>query len=675
MEPPVSDQYFHFTIGPVQGFVAQARRTRDFWAGSFLLSWLAGVAMSAVKKQNGEIQFPVPPENYLDWIQGQHQGEKPPRQGAIPNRFKSTCAKVPADFKPELVVSAIQDAWIALADHVWKGDKLEKFATPSTRAIWDRQHANFWEVSWAITENEKETSLLDQRKNWRNHGFTQHEPGVKCMVMDGWQELSGQARPGSELKAFWRALREGGASGMASDLGLGEQLCALAYVKRRFTRHFASFETTLPNSELKLKGWKLSHGMPSVSYMAAVHWLEKLVNSGSDSEVEKLLGFARDVAHERVEWDTEIQCLRQAADERQWHANNPKRQLLALDGQLFFRHVQEQPKAYGYDAERTKRFATELGDFCKGHELPSAPSPYYAILLMDGDSLGVHMSDLNKQKSISAALNAFTGGVPDIVEKHNGCLIYAGGDDVLAILPLEDVLGCAAAVRAHYLNSFETQEPKIPSTISAAVAFAHVKTPLGMVLADLHPLLDDVAKDGSGRDSVAVRVWKTSGQVLQWAQPWKIALHDGEHRADGGLEVETLARLFAKDGSTGSDLDGRFSNKFFFKIEERLAVLADPRLLKDKDKDRRAAPVLDYEQLLDLLAVDFWHSDTNRQRVSLARAREHIEPLLTQCQPRERVMKEGKELPVAQWKYHELATDGALLVRFLATKGMEGDGQ
>ncbi len=34
-----------FTLGPVQGFVAQARRTRDFWAGSFLLSYLTGKAM------------------------------------------------------------------------------------------------------------------------------------------------------------------------------------------------------------------------------------------------------------------------------------------------------------------------------------------------------------------------------------------------------------------------------------------------------------------------------------------------------------------------------------------------------------------------------------------------------------------------------------------------------
>ncbi|MCB1813240.1 MAG: hypothetical protein KDK04_16180, partial [Candidatus Competibacteraceae bacterium] len=44
-------KHFQFTLGPVQGFVAQARRTRDFWAGSFILSWLSGVAMRAVQAQ------------------------------------------------------------------------------------------------------------------------------------------------------------------------------------------------------------------------------------------------------------------------------------------------------------------------------------------------------------------------------------------------------------------------------------------------------------------------------------------------------------------------------------------------------------------------------------------------------------------------------------------------
>ena len=43
----------HFTLGPVQGFVSQARRTRDLWAGSFLLSYLSGHAMKAVLDAEG----------------------------------------------------------------------------------------------------------------------------------------------------------------------------------------------------------------------------------------------------------------------------------------------------------------------------------------------------------------------------------------------------------------------------------------------------------------------------------------------------------------------------------------------------------------------------------------------------------------------------------------------
>src|SRR5262245_45152117 len=37
----------HFHLGPVQSFIAEARRTRDIWAGSFLLSWLTAHALSA----------------------------------------------------------------------------------------------------------------------------------------------------------------------------------------------------------------------------------------------------------------------------------------------------------------------------------------------------------------------------------------------------------------------------------------------------------------------------------------------------------------------------------------------------------------------------------------------------------------------------------------------------
>ena len=225
-------KFFHFTIGPVQGFVAQSRRTRDFWAGSFLLSWLAGVAMAEIKRQGGEISFPVPPDAYLDWITNGTGSGRAPRQGAIPNRFKAFQAKVPADFDGALVATCVREAWIKLAEHVWLHDKLAAVATPPTRQIWDRQHANFWDISWAITANENESSLMDQRKNWRSHYAAQGEPGVKCMVMEGWQELSGSDRPGKQGDHFWKAVRVG----KLTDIGEGEQLCALAYLKLIFNK-------------------------------------------------------------------------------------------------------------------------------------------------------------------------------------------------------------------------------------------------------------------------------------------------------------------------------------------------------------------------------------------------------------------------------------------------------
>jgi CRISPR-associated protein Cmr2 len=187
----MKQQYFHFTLGPVQSFVAQARRTRDFWAGSFLLSWLSAVAMKAVIEQQGEIIFPKVSDNYLDWLEnkGQHPA---PQQGCVPNRFKGGWAQVPEDFNPEQVVASIQQAWAALAEQVWKQDLAHCSGT--TRDIWDRQVTQFWEISWALSDNDTESNLLDRRKNWRSY-LPPEEAGVKCMMMDGWQELSGIATP------------------------------------------------------------------------------------------------------------------------------------------------------------------------------------------------------------------------------------------------------------------------------------------------------------------------------------------------------------------------------------------------------------------------------------------------------------------------------------------------
>lgn len=654
----MAHNYFHFTLGPVQGFVAQARRTRDFWAGSFLLSWLSGVAIAEIQRQHGEVEFPIPSTDYIDWIAGKKTKGDAPRQGGIPNRFKAFTAKVPADFKGELLAKTVRDAWLALASRVWKEDKLDTFANEQTKVIWQRQHANFWEISWALTDDKNASALLDQRKNWRSH-YAQPEPGVKCMVMDGWQEMSGAQTPGllakgnpTILQMFWHDLRNFGPKSMKTDLAVDEHLCAIAYVKRRFVRHFAGFKAQL-SDKLSVHGWELKPGMPSVSYMAAIHWLEQLVKHITSEQLHDLCDAAEAVNPDRDELNTRIRCLESIAKLRADVDNlNSEllRNLLSLDGNLFFDHVQEHAKAYDYDEKKMEIFSHALALCIKTHakKIPSAPSPFYAVLLMDGDSLGVHMSDKDNQEPISTALQAFTDAVPALVEQHNGFLIYAGGDDVMALLPLEDAMQCAQAIRQDYLSRFEAH-PEIKTSISAAIQYAHVKMPLGKVLADAHKLLDELAKDGAGRDALAVRVWKTGGMVLEWTQPWELVLKDGQ------IVVETLANEIAQQGT-------EFSGKFFYKIKERFELLNPGKTAGGTWE----TPVLNENEAVELLAVDFKNSGNNRD-LTVTEAGNKIGPLLAQSRAVKREASVQKDL----WKKSDLLrVDGALLVRFLAQKGV-----
>jgi CRISPR-associated protein Cmr2 len=649
--------YFHFTLGPVQGFVSQARRTRDFWAGSFLLSWLSGVAMVATEKMGGKITFPIPAEGYLDWIRGNGKGAIP-RQGSIPNRFK---ASVPSDFDGKRVEQAVRDAWMQLAEHVWQQD-LQAIASPATREVWDRQNATFWEISWAMTDVKDASNLLDRRKNWRNH-LPPPEPGVKCVIMEGWQELSGvtamRSDDNKERAAFWNKVRAIKPAG-ESDFADGEMLCALAFVKRRFARHFAGFVGRVltrqaadenvglkPDLQLKLQGWELDTGMPSVAYMAATRWLEKVVKHDNQEVVAQLLEVGQKLAG-RDEWDVRIKCLDDAVKGKSFDRayQQERRNLISLDGNVFFEHTRGNAKFYP-NREDVKTFEKILNSLELSEK---APTPFYAVLMMDGDSLGTQMSSLENQEKIAKSLNKFTNAVAKAVHDNNGFLIYAGGDDVLALLPLEDALPCALACRNTYTDAF--RGTGIATTLSGAVLYAYVKTALGEVLRQAHHVLDDVAKEGAGRDAIAIRVLKPGGDHLTWAQPWEIAL-DGSDK----LKLESLIAAF----QSANDKEGQFSSKFFYRMRERFTLLGDG---------------FSEEQQIALLAADYIASEPAKRRdpvtdklvkITIEEAKQIIAPLLNQCRQKVRVIGTDK----LTWKSQAAKADAALLVRFLAHKGVE----
>lgn len=620
----------HFTLGPVQGFVSQARRTRDLWAGSFLLSYLSGQAMGAVIENGGEVAFPAvqngngkPTDPLLAAIMGRPLPNKEsPEIGSLPNRFK---AEVPDDFDPEKCRDAIQGGWKKIADEVWKRyvAQVAEHHGNGTKDIWDRQVEGFWETSWVVGEDPGDRSdqrWLDRRKNWRTYQ-PPAEPGDKCTLMGSWQELSGyvRARERAEQEKFWQEVRE---KTDTLNLGEHERLCAIALIKRLF-----------PEVAEAVIGWKLNvKTWPSTPYMAAVPWIEEAHERPEASEYLNAVDKTGARRWAFGEYGTDLECLQNAG------------RFARLDGNFFHKTVLENKNPIPDLTEEERRDLLErlrgvIG--AVGHP----PSPFYALLLMDGDSLGSLLQNRNLDPGdISRALAEFTSKVDGIVRNHCGKTVYAGGDDVLALLPLDRALEAAASLRSRYLEAFEgvlgKERPMgdngkpLRTTISAGLVFAHYNISLRAVMEEAHRLLEEVAKDKSGRDSLAVSVLTGSGRTVEWVSGW-------DERPGGAPITQALKEL-------GDSLEEQFAGRFFYNIRQRFEVLIG-------EDDHRLIPGLDAKQLL---VAEYLKS--REREASREEAGERIERLLTVCHER----KGGEPADT-----NTLNVSGALLVRFLATRG------
>lgn len=667
----MSTTYFHFKLGPIQSFIAQARRTRDFWAGSFILSWLSAIAMRAVLSQdsdNNEIVFPRPDPNVLKALENdpnqglRYQG---PVQARTPTRFK---ARVTPSFDPQAVESAVRHAWQMLAKEVWNRD-LDGKADALTKTIWQRQIDHCWQITWIMTDKDHEApqSLLDRRGRWYSH-YPPEEGGVKCSIMSGCQELSGIPTPDANaLENFWVPLREA----FPSDLQERETLSALALIKRRFPRHFQSISS----------GWKIPTSTPSVAYLAATPWLERVLDTQPDEELNRFYRQARHLLGRHDAWSVlpnriENRISRKKIGKKR---SGIRKKFAALNGEIFFRNTLFNSAEYEQadsDASIRKKLDKMLITFAKKAEF--SPSPFYALLLMDGDGLGDQVGDPGRQQIISAALDAFTQVVPGVVEEdHNGFLVYAGGDDVMALLPLEHALPCAANLRQRYQQAFDAQKAQhaetaeFLTTISAAVQFAHYRIPLTRIIREAHkPLLDDIAKDDTGRDALAVRVNRPGGTAIEWAIPWTCALDD-----EGHLKLEQLVEWLKNE-----DADASFSSRFIYQLGDLFQRLSPQAAQQTAGYEGILADSVEEDQtrLAQLITGEYVSS---RAEPSNSEIPVNAEPLLAlladQSLPwRRKVSKDAAghaTVTLSVDRENPLSIHAALLARFLVKRGIGDD--
>ncbi|MDP8170526.1 type III-B CRISPR-associated protein Cas10/Cmr2 [Pasteurella skyensis] len=702
-------QYFHFTLGPVQSFVGQARRTRDFWAGSFLLSWLSGVAMLSVIKQQRDlvneeldideiILFPKADKQFLTAIEKGCQDDNfAPKQGGIPNRFK---AEVHQNFDGSKVVSDVQDAWKALANTIYQYD-IEKYknqlSLERTREIWQEQVENFWEMTWVIVDTIENSSALDRRKNWRIH-YLPDQRGIKCSLMGDWQELSGiegvSKNDNEARKLFWTTVLNSKDKTIA-DYGENEFLCAMAFIKRRFIRYFdkgfslTNSETNIPKEKGTLEaiyGWELKNDVPSVNYIAAANWWANILRKCNQDNQQHLIDFfdafkfndGNGKLCELNEYNSSVKSIEETIKNNS-HIQHLeiKNELSSIDGVLFYKSALENPHNFPKQEGKpnntehpelnpqVQKVATALGELIKNFAIGD-PSPFYAILIMDGDSLGKQMSDRKKQKYITHALDTFTRKVGKIVSDNNGFLIYAGGDDVLALLPIEDALNCAKEIRNEYENCFKNKNIEankknvnIDYSISAAIVYSHINNPLSNALHDIHSLLDDVAKEKTGRNALAVQVCKQSGTVLTWTKPWdtkRLGEEDKEtyQRGDTVLDEQnsenrTCVLSSSLENFQKAEKDNpQFSNRFFYKIRENFALFNSKE--DGQESSDKETVLLDINHAIKIMAAEFCRSRGVNKEVSLRDAENFVQPLMRLCRDSQGNIK----------------ADAALLIKFLA---------
>ncbi|MEJ5237886.1 type III-B CRISPR-associated protein Cas10/Cmr2 [Limisphaera sp. VF-2] len=629
--------HLHFSFGPVQAFIAQARRTRDLYVGSFLLSHLALKAMEAAASAGGRLVLP-------DLARIRSAAAQSGLAHAVaPNRFL-------AEFSDEAVAAqagqaaaqALKNEWRSIADVVWT-QCLEPGAAlgRNSRAIWERQIDSFWEIFWVVGPP-AEHDLLDRRRQWRTLPPTS-EPGDHCTLMGQWQELSGWIRA-TERKAqdeFWHAVRTRLHSLQASvfDLEEDERLCAIAFVKR----FLPLVSRQALGRDLSVEHW------PSTVTIAAVPWLRKLKSAPGPllEQCAEYARYVRSVSSERAVLAGASGRIALLRDFPRAAGDFPK-----LSGNFLNRSALLNERSTRLQSEASR---PELAEKLRRLEQASQDRAgnFYAVLVMDGDSMGRLLRQESPER-LTAGLSAFATKAPALLEQEtlSGVCVYSGGDDLLALLPVDSALDAAVAVRRLYQTTLQEQARVPSATISAGLALAHYRCALSRVLRYARYLLDQVAKDRIGRDAIAIGVLKPGGIACEWAQKFDAFIRDDTHA------FAPLVEAFRR-GLRG-EAEG-ISASFLYNLQQRFSQLARSPATTQDFNGRFDPSVLEHLFLAEYLhgRLDPDPARADEQRRS---ARRLIQQLVHLCCCTDPDMPDQPRIDLSALR----------LLKFLALEGKEG---
>jgi CRISPR-associated protein Cmr2 len=441
------------SIGPVQEFIAAGRRTRDVWFGSYLLPEISRTVAQAVEAESrkGKLIFPA--------------------KSNAGNVANVILAELPGGDPKEIAAAAKEVAksrWREFADDAFR--QINGFIRTD---IWDDQVDDVIEfyAAWvARTEDYREDRrkvmrLLAGRKNCRDFQSAKGRAGVPKSSLDGRRET---VFKDGDREAWTKKLR----------LLPGEQLDVVGVTKRLG----------------KERGESVPR-YPSVSRVAAETWLSGARKRNSN-DLKKL----NDACKKLV-----VKGLNTVREENY--------QYFPYEGTVIFkdRHpdLQNELGLANEDLIELKAALKSIG---------VEPNPYLAVLVADGDRIGAAIAQIDspdKHRDFSTALDEFADEARKIVAKCNGVLVYAGGDDVLAFLPIDQCLKCSRDLHEDFGKRLDGYGSP---TLSVGIAIGHF-------MENLEDLLEygrtaEKAAKKPDRDGLAVHLHKRGGSPIRIRAKW-----------------------------------------------------------------------------------------------------------------------------------------------------------
>ncbi len=496
----MSNKYLlNVSIGPVQEFIAEARKTRDLWIGSYLLSYITFKALEPfIDNKNCEIIYPSITDSpfYINKKKnGRSVSQEELQIASLPNHFLIVVPE--GDFyqliesskknfekkkneKDEkcwwldltkIVKDRIQPSFNDIQNQIgWKGN--------NWGSLWDSQVKDLWQYMWVaipVTDEELNNNyqekarriqrFLEERKLTRIFNQWHGSEAIKC-TQCGHREVLGPEDFG-KISEFWDAVHRT----YKTQVRKADRLCAICTIKRFIKPSDIlaglkepGFESTrdiavIPFREF-LKQKKESGKFDEKELIENVNKLRKIIFPDKKDrepvdDVDDIEGdflYEDELSSEKMlkEYFPVKKKGTSEYDKKKRELENPAGELRETIGRI-------------YDKFQTK------------------PSKYYAALFMDGDNMGKWMSGaLPENSSVPFTKKEHTSRssklgrlgvqlVPAIVKRFKAYTVYSGGDDLLTLVPLDYVLDLAKEIRETY--SKEGIHEK--STTSAGIVIAH----------------------------------------------------------------------------------------------------------------------------------------------------------------------------------------------------------